>query len=111
MVNAAKKLKKAAEKKSGIQTMHEVTGAARLPGSKYPVTEAEINHCHDREGFEELIEQALKRTNKGCCGGEGLLHRWKYTESYGKELEKTLRCPPPHTRTRAPYLPARARAP
>ena len=74
-----------------MSCQHSVTGSARLPGSKYSITEAEINDTRTRTELEALMEDARARNRPGCCGRPGLLQKWHYIDSFGEEFQLGLR--------------------
>ena len=43
-----------------------------------------------RRDLEDLVEEAAKKQNKGCCGKEGLLHKWEYLWQYDEKFQEVL---------------------
>ena len=71
---------------------YEVTGSGRLPGSRYSISEVEINDCATPAQLKSLVakNKDTGRGGGGCCGCSKatLLSQWKYLE--GKELQGEL---------------------
>ena len=69
-----------------------MTGSGRLPGSRYSISEVEINDCATPAQLKSLVakNKDTGRGGGGCCGCSKatLLSQWKYLE--GKELQGEL---------------------
>ena len=63
---------------------YEVTGSGRLPGSKYSISEVEINDCATKAQLQKLVRlnKDTGRGGGGCfgCGKPCVLSKWTYLE-------------------------------
>eukprot|EP01051_Picozoa_sp_SAG22_P012625 SAG22_NODE_1331_length_4702_cov_2.662177_1_plen_361_part_00 len=68
-------------------TAYSVHGSARLPGSKYSISEIEINESETRRQLEALVEDTRLQGHSGggccglCCKSESVLDAWKFNDN------------------------------
>eukprot|EP01047_Picozoa_sp_COSAG01_P033178 COSAG01_NODE_2431_length_7709_cov_5.388173_2_plen_331_part_00 len=75
----SQKVTELAERKARVDDDYSPTGSGRIPGSKYTITEVEINNCTSRRKLERLVAKHRGRTRTGCCGvAAGVLAKWKF---------------------------------
>lgn len=100
---------KARAKTIAAQRAHgyDVTGAGRVPGSKYTITEAEINECTSKEALVKLVDRHLRKQRAGCCGRRtGVLAEWGFCNTL-EGAQATLN----DEKNRQKYFPAHVTVP
>jgi hypothetical protein len=78
--------------KAAVDDDYAPSGSGRVPGSKYTITEVEINDCMSQPEIEGLVAKHAVQGRKNCCGRvTGVLADWEYVEC----ARRAASLPPP----------------